>query len=136
MIQPTLFDRTFYPRTEFADTCSTKGIKGEVPIARKSDPQTSQQSAAETTKKLTRLHTAFFEMLKFQCDARKKSVTAIEVAAACVLAFPGVANQETWRKRAGELLSEEYGQLIEVAGTRVCEMTGRSARTFRVKDRP
>jgi hypothetical protein len=118
MRQPTLFDEE---------------PKAAAPIARASDPVTSHKAAAETSKKLTRLHTAFFEMLKFQCDARKKSVTAIEVAAACVLAFPGVANQETWRKRAGELLSEEYGQLIEVDGTRLCEMTGRSARTFKVR---
>jgi hypothetical protein len=105
-------------------------------IARKSDPITSHQSAAETQKKLTRLHTAFFEMLKFQCDARKKSVTANEVAAACVLAFEEVANRETWRKRAGELASEEYGCLIVADGTRRCEMTGKSARTFKVKEQP
>jgi len=103
-------------------------------IARRSDPITSQQSAAETDKKLTKLHTGFFELLKFLCDFRNKPVTANEVAEQCLTSFPGVANQETWRKRAGELASDEYGNLIEVVGTRRCEVTGRSARTFRVKE--
>ena len=102
-------------------------------IARRSDPVTSHKAASETEKKLTKLHTGFFELLKFLCDFRKKPVTANEVAEQCIRSFPGVANQETWRKRAGELLSEEYGALIEVVGIRKCEVTGSSARTFRVR---
>lgn len=104
------------------------------PIARMSDPVTSHKAASETKTKLTKLHTGFFELLKFLCDFRKKPVTANEVAEQCLTSFPGVANQETWRKRAGELLAEEYGALIEVAGIRKCEVTGSSARTFRVRD--
>jgi len=104
-------------------------------ISRKSDPITSQKSAAETDKKLTKLHTGFYELLKFLCDFRKKPVTANEVAEQCLASFPGVANQETWRKRAGELASDEYGNLIEVVGIRKCEVTGRPARTFRAKER-
>jgi hypothetical protein len=103
-------------------------------ISRKSDPITSQQSAAETEKELPRLHKAFYELLKFLCDFRKKPVTANEVAEQCLASFPGVANQETWRKRAGELASDEYGNRIEPVGVRKCEVTGRSARTFRVKE--
>lgn len=104
-------------------------------LSRRSDPITSQQSAAETEKKLTKLHTGFYELLKFLCDFRKQPVTANEVAEQCMRSFPGVANQETWRKRAGELASDEYGNVIEVVGTRKCEVTGRSARTFRAKER-
>lgn len=104
------------------------------PIARRSDPVTSHKAAAETDKKLTKLQSGFFELLKFLCDFRKKPVTANEVAEQCIRSFPGVANQETWRKRAGELLSEECGALIEVAGIRKCEVTGTSARTFKVKE--
>jgi hypothetical protein len=103
-------------------------------IARASDPVTSHKAAEETGKKLTKLHTGFFELLKFLCDFRKKPVTANEVAEQCLTSFPGVANQETWRKRAGELSSKEYGALIEVAGIRKCEVTGSSARTFRARN--
>ena len=112
----------------------TLGFDTPAKLSRRSDPITSQQSAAETEKKLTKLHTGFFELLKFLCEFRKKPVTANEVAAQCLASFPGVANQETWRKRAGELASDEYGNLIEVVGVRRCEDTGRSARTFRVKE--
>lgn len=103
------------------------------PIARHSDPITSHEAAEKIQKKTTKLHTGFFELLKFLCDFRKKPVTANEVAEQCLISFPGVANQETWRKRAGELLTDEYGALIEVAGTRKCEVTGNSARTFQVR---
>jgi hypothetical protein len=112
---------------------STDEPEPTAPIARHSDPITSHKAAAETQKKLTKLHTGFFELLKFLCEFRKKPVTANEVAEQCLTSFPGVANQETWRKRAGELASPEYGELIEVVGVRKCESTGRSARTFRAK---
>lgn len=128
----------FVGRPDLVDAFNKMDVKAMVqesaPIARESDPITSHQSAAETSKKLTKLHTAFFELLKFLCDFRKKPVTANEVAEQCIKSFPGVANQETWRKRAGELLSDEYGALIEVVGIRKCEVTGSSARTFRVRE--
>ena len=98
-------------------------------LSRRSDPITSQQSAAETEKKLGPLHQAFIECLLL----RSRPSTANEVAALCV-ALHGKA-QETYRKRAGELASEKYGFRIEEAGERRCEVTGKNAMTFRAKER-
>jgi hypothetical protein len=89
-------------------------------IARKSDPQTSQQSAAETEKKLGRYKAVFLQSLR-----HLKSATANEVAQDCVLLNGGVT--ESYRKRAKELLTDG---LIEECGERRCEITGKNCRTF------
>jgi len=64
MIQKSLFDRV-YPPTEFADTCSTKSIRGEVnPIARRSDPITSHKSAARIESTRSETQQRCLEVLK------------------------------------------------------------------------
>ena len=93
-------------------------------LSRKSDPQTSQQSAAETEKKLGRLHTIIIR--EMGCFTRP--VTANEIADFCSGVNGGVA--ESYRKRMGELLDRG---LIEECGERRCEITGKNCRTFRLK---
>ena len=93
-------------------------------IARKSDPQTSQQSAAETEKIIGPLHQSFLCCL----GVMDRASTANEVAYECRKLDGGMV--ESYRKRAKELLDRG---LIEECGERRCEITGKNCRTFRLK---
>lgn len=96
-------------------------------LSRRSDPITSQMSAAETEAKLN------------QCQARMMSVfmgkglslTSNEAADQCWKIF-GRATHETYRKRAKELFDLGH---IEQCGERRCEITGKMAMTFKAKER-
>lgn len=102
--------------------------KSEQPakLSRKSDPITSQQSAAETEKKLSTLQDVFVSaLLKKQ---KHGPATANEVAELCVALSEGVS--ESYRKRAGELVRKN---IIEECGERRCNITGKNAMTFRVR---
>jgi hypothetical protein len=109
MIQKTLFDRP-------ANIC------------RKSDPITSHQSAAETEPKLGKIQD---RMLK-SIAAFKSPPTANEAAEECVFTF-GEASQETYRKRALELV--RAGRIV-TCGERKCEVTGKTATVYKVKEKP
>ena len=93
-------------------------------IARKSDPQTSQQSAAETEKKLGSLQAVMLQMIAVSAWP----ATANEAANEAAVEFGGRA--ESYRKRIKELLTMN---LIEECGERRCEITGKNCRTFRLK---
>ena len=116
MKQPTLFDRTFYPRTEFADTCSTKGMKGEVPIARKSDPQTSHDAAKKTESGRTELQALCLGLWRVTGDAMTVKEVAVEVMRRC---FPEIKQTdkryptqlENCRKRANEVANTHCEKL-------------------------
>ena len=83
MNQLTLFDRV-YPRTEFADTCSTKGMKGEVnPLARASDPITSHKAAERIQGTVTARQMQCLEVLK----QHGQPMTSNELAKACCEKF-------------------------------------------------
>lgn len=108
MIQKTLFD-------------------SPAKLSRKSDPITSQQSAAETEPRLTPLQSCCLVILGRAIAPR----TANEIAAECVRLHRGMA--ESYRKRLHELV--DRGTVIE-CGDRACEVTGKAAMTFRAKERP
>jgi len=93
-------------------------------ISRRSDPITSQQSAAETEPQLTGLQSCCMIVLGRALSPR----TANEIAFECVRQYGKMA--ESYRKRLHELV--EIGKAVE-CGDRACEMTGKSAMTFRVK---
>lgn len=95
------------------------------PIARHSDPITSQQSAAETEFKLGTIKAAVLDILQMTPVA----MTAQETALAAVKVHGG--RSETYRKRCHELVSD--GRAIE-CGFRRCEVTGKSAMTFKAKE--
>ena len=95
-------------------------------LSRKSDPITSQKSAAETAKKLGPLKEAFLLGLRFL-----KEATANEVATDCVLQCGGIT--ESYRKRAKDLVRDG---LIEECGERACEVTGKTATTYKLKAQP
>ena len=99
-------------------------------LSRKSDPITSQKSAAETEPKLGPLHQSFLACL----NIRGRASTANEVAGLCVKLDGGM--QETYRKRAGELASKKYGCRIIECGERKCEVTGKLATTYKLKEQP
>ncbi len=94
-------------------------------ISRKSDPITSQKSAAKTEPQLTGLQSCCMVVLGRAITAR----TANEIAVECVRRYGKLA--ESYRKRLHELV--EAGKAIE-CGDRVCEVTGSTAMTFRVKE--
>jgi hypothetical protein len=96
-------------------------------LSRKSDPITSQQSAAETEPQLNGLQSCCMIVLGRALLPR----TANEIAAECVRQYGKMA--ESYRKRLHELVT--LGKAIE-CGERSCEVTGKSATTFRVKERP
>jgi hypothetical protein len=95
-------------------------------LSRKSDPITSQKSAAETEKKLGTLHQSFLCSLAIL----RRNSTANEIAANCVGLDGG--SHESYRKRAKELVRDG---LIEECGERACEITGKTAMTYKLKDR-
>lgn len=94
-------------------------------ISRRSDPITSQKSAAETEPQLTGLQSCCMVVLGRALSPR----TANEIAAECVRQYGKMA--ESYRKRLHELV--EIGKAIE-CGDRACEVTSKSAMTFRVKE--
>ena len=106
MIQKTLFD----PPTK---------------LSRRTDPITSQKSAAETAKKLGPLKEGFLLGLRFL-----KEATANEVATDCVLQCGGIT--ESYRKRAKDLVRDGR---IEECGEGKCKVTGKTAMTYKVKER-
>lgn len=94
-------------------------------LSRRSDPITSQQSAAETQTKLGTLQWVCFEAIK----TASHPVTANE--AAKVAANNYRAAHESYRKRVHELVRNG---LIEECGERRCEVTGKLAMTFMAKE--
>jgi hypothetical protein len=94
-------------------------------IARKSDPITSHQSAAETEPQLNGFQSCCVTVLGRAITPR----TANEIAAECVKRYGKMS--ESYRKRMHELVA--LGKAVE-CGERPCEVTGKSAMTFRVKE--
>jgi hypothetical protein len=88
-------------------------------LARRDDPQTSQEAAGEICEKLGKLQQLFLSILK----RAGRPMTAMEVAA---IASPdNHASRESIRKRAGEL-----GKLIKKHDKRNCRVTGKLAWTY------
>jgi len=95
-------------------------------LSRRSDPITSQQSAAETEKKLGKLFREFLSVLREMAVP----ATAREIDRECKRLFGGVP--ESHRKRVARLRELK---LIEDCGERPCAVSGANAMTFRVKGR-
>jgi hypothetical protein len=96
-------------------------------LSRRADPITSQQSAAETEPQLNGLQSCCMIVLGRALSPR----TANEIAAECVKQYGRMA--ESYRKRLHELVT--LNKAVE-CGERSCEITGKSATTFSVKERP
>jgi len=93
-------------------------------LSRRSDPITSQQSAAETQEELPKYQAQTLRSLK----TFDKPATAREVAKVAEQLFFGM--NDTYRKRMLDLV--RTGQ-VEEAGERRCSITGKNAMTFRVR---
>jgi hypothetical protein len=94
-------------------------------ISRKSDPITSQKSAAETEKQLPLYQQQLLSVLV----SLLWNPTAREAARIAASRFSGM--EDTYRKRMLDLVRN--GKAVE-CGERPCEVTGKSAMTFRVKE--
>jgi hypothetical protein len=103
----------------------TLGFDTTAHISRKSDPITSQKSAAETELRINTLQSFVLQAIK---DARKP-ITANEAAREAAKQY--VANIETFRKRVRELVRLD---LVVECEDRKCEVTGKLAMTFRAKE--
>ena len=130
MTQRTLFDRP-QARTEFADTCSTKGMKGETPIARKSDPQTSHEAAEKTDSTRTDLQDKCLQVWKScRCEMTVKEIAQIVMDSF----FFGIARTDdryptqldNCRKRANEVANMhcEEVQGVKRNGCRLWKLKG------------
>lgn len=93
-------------------------------LARRSDPETSQDAAAETAPKLTRIQQALLQAASDMGGTQ----TANELAEWVQASSSVEANTETIRKRVGEL--KRFGELIQCKA-RPCRVTGKAAATFR-----
>jgi hypothetical protein len=104
-----------------------KTLNFDIPtkLSRRADPITSQKSAAETEPKLGRYQELFVRSLRYLGEA-----TANEVAIDAVLLSGG--SPETYRKRALELI--RAGR-IEECGEGKCKVTGKTATTYKLKER-
>jgi hypothetical protein len=94
-------------------------------LSRRSDPITSQQSAAETEKKLGKLKAGCLAVMK----AATNPMTAREIAVQAAKEFGGF--DSSYRARPSELVADK---LAVECGDRACEVTGKLAMTFRVKE--
>ena len=103
----------------------TLGFDTPARISRKSDPITSQKSAVETELRINTLQSFVLQAIK---NARKP-ITANEAAHEAATQY--VANIETFRKRVRELVRLD---LVVECEDRKCEVTGKSAMTFRAKE--
>jgi len=95
----------------------------EFKTARDRDPQTSHQAAAEVGDKLPALRGLFLDVLR----KSTQPMTAAEVGHA----MDGKANAESIRKRAHELV--RLGLIVKDK-TRPCNVTGKNARTYKIKN--
>lgn len=99
-----------------------------VALARKSDPPTSHQAAAEIGGKLGYCAAGMLDAFRYLGEATASEAAKLASDAEVVEGRPTAA--ESYRKRAGEL--ERAGR-IAVTGTRKCRVSGKQARTFKVK---
>ncbi len=97
-------------------------MSDETALVRSTDPVTSKVNAVLVNGKLTALCSTFLEQLSYMGIA-----TANEVAASLA---SDVGRINTFRRRATDL--EKMG-LIEVAGARICGVTGRKAQVYMVR---
>lgn len=95
------------------------------PIARRSDPVTSHKAASETETRINTLQFFVFDSIRKATRPLTSNEAAIDAAKQYVAAI------ETFRKRVRELVRLD---LLEEAGERRCEITGKSAMTFRAKE--
>jgi hypothetical protein len=102
----------------------TLGFDTPANISRKSDPITSHKSAVETELRINTLQSFVFQAIK----NAPKPITANEAAREAAKQY--VANIETFRKRVRELVRLD---LVVECEDRKCEVTGKSAMTFRAK---
>lgn len=96
-------------------------------LSRKSDPITSQASAAETEKKLKGCKAKMLAVMQ----TSQQPLTANEAADGCHNIWPETL-PETYRKRALDLVRDGF---VTEHGERRCEVTGKTAITYKVKER-
>lgn len=118
----------FKDRPDLVDAFNKMDVKAMVqestPIARRSDPITSHQSAAETESKLSTIKAVVLDILQMTPEP----MTAQEAALESVKIYGGMT--ETYRKRCHELVKD--GHATE-CGFRACQITGKNAQTFKAK---
>jgi hypothetical protein len=95
-------------------------------ISRKSDPITSQKSAAETEPKLS---TCVGRMLTVLRESQS-ALTGREAGRKCALRWPD-HEADTYRKRISKMVDD--GLAVE-AGEKVCDVSGKMVTTYKAKE--
>jgi hypothetical protein len=94
-------------------------------LSRKSDKITSQASAAETEKELPRYQQELLAAIRSMMSV----VSAREAGRRAVLMFGGM--EDTYRKRILDLVRNGF---VEEHGERRCEVSGKMATTYKLKE--
>jgi hypothetical protein len=95
-------------------------------LSRKSDKLTSQKSAAETEPKLKGCKAKMLAVMQ----TSQQPLTANEAADGCHSIWPDTL-PETYRKRALDLVRDGF---ITECGERKCQVTGKTATTYKLKE--
>lgn len=95
------------------------------PLARRSDPPTSHDAAADIQAKLSGCKAQFVAALQRLGEPS----TAHEIAAAAESSASSPAMRETYRKRAAELV--KAGAIL-TSGERACKITGKTATVYKL----
>lgn len=115
MTQKTLFDIDV-----------STGFYGQ-PLARKTDPETSQIAAVDAASKASKLHQTIAGWLAMQPEP----LTAREIAEGCKRECRLDCEIETIRKRVGETVGVDFGGLlVRSFPSRKCTVTGKLAECF------
>jgi len=105
------------------------GVQVESTLCRRTDPETSQQAAAQVSSGLGAKQAEFVAALRALRQATAAEVAAFAVPLEIGQTTAGLCKRETIRKRASELVKLGW---IRVVGVRKCDITGNAASVYEV----
>jgi len=105
------------------------GVQVEPALFRRTDPETSQQAAAQFASNLNAKQAEFVAAARALRQATAAEVAAYAVPLEIGQTTAGLCKRETVRKRASELVKLGW---IRVVGVRKCDITGNAASVYEV----
>jgi hypothetical protein len=105
------------------------GVQVEPALCRRTDPETSQQAAAQVASNLNAKQAEFVAAARALRQATAAEVAAYAVPLEIGQTTAGLCKRETIRKRASELVKLGW---IRVVGVRKCDITGNAASVYEV----
>jgi hypothetical protein len=105
------------------------GVQVEPALCRRTDPETSQQAAAQVASGLGAKQAEFVAALRALRQATAAEVAAYAVPLEVGQTTAGLCRRETIRKRASELVKLGW---IRAVGSKKCDITGNAASVYEV----